>query len=105
MAENMIQNEKNTVTITVTDADGTAVDVSSATITAYGKRQLDDSTSYLFELADGDFTKSVGGATNVVSAVITASWAGLAQVIVKFVISASNTKKGIFQIRSVESPE
>lgn len=108
MAENMIQGEENTLTITVTDADGTAVDVSGATITMFGKRQLGDGTVYLFEKADGDFSKNVGSVSNVVSVLLDSTdlnWSGKAYAIVKFVIDANNTKKGVFQIISIESPE
>jgi len=107
---NGVQNEANLVTFTVTDKDdGSAVDVSSATITFWVKRQLDETTSgYLAQIEDGDFNKNVGGESNVVSAIIPAAnnnWAGQAHGIVKFVIDADNTKKGVFRMHNTASPE
>lgn len=53
------QNEAKTITFTVTDADGNAVDVSSATFTLKFKSNR-QATGYVIEKADGDFDKTQG---------------------------------------------
>ena len=104
-----IQKEEHVAVITVTDPDGTAIDVSGATITMVCKDNLDgSSTGYQFTKADGDFTKSYGGDSSKVSVDLTSvnmNFYGIKYVITTFVISATVAKKGIFKIDNERSPE
>jgi len=102
---NVVQGEANTLTITVTDADGKAIDVSGATIEMWGKRELDQSTTYLFTKTTSDFTVDVGSASNVVSVVVDVSWGETIFAITKFTITSTNIKKGVFKLKATQSPE
>ena len=104
---NVVQGEANTLTMTVTDADGSAIDVSGATIEMWVKRELDQSSSgYLVTKGTDDFTVNVGSASNVVSVVVDITWPEpTVYAIVKFTISATNIKKGVFKLKLVQSPE
>lgn len=52
---NLIQKEAKTLKFTLVDADGVAIDVSSATLYFYFKCNRDATTEY--EKVDGDFNK------------------------------------------------
>ena len=84
------------------------VNVSGATITAWAKRKLDGGTTYVFEKADGDFTKSYDSKNYKVSVVFDEDdndfW-GSVYVVVQFEIATDNTKKLIFQYELTRSPE
>ena len=105
---NLIQKETVTPVFTITDKDGDAVNVSGATITGWVKVQLDQGTDYLFEIPDADWNKSVGGATNAISATFSADdldFEGKAYLIVLCDVSATSKPKFVVQMTILPSPE
>jgi hypothetical protein len=105
----LVQRSSYTLTFDVRDADGNGIDVSGATITAWCKRQLDDSTAYLFQKADGDFSKNVGGLNYRISVPVTKAnmnFYGKAYFICQLNITADESEpKFIVQFTVVQSPE
>lgn len=104
---NVVQGEYNTLTLTITDEDAAAVNVSGAgtVLEMWGKKQLDGSTEgYLFQKTTTDFTKNVGG-TNIVTVKVNVNWYGTIFAIFKATISATNIKKGVFGLKATRSPE
>ncbi len=105
---NLIQKETVTPVFTITDKDGDAVDVSGATITGWVKRSLDEGTAYLFQIPDADWNKSVGGASNAISATFSESdmdFNEKAYLIVLCDVSATSKPKFVVQMTVLTSPE
>lgn len=105
---NLIQKEVVTPVFTLTDKNGDAVDVSGATITGWAKYVLDQGTDYLFEIPDGDWNKSVGGAANAISATFSEAdmdFVGKAYLIVQCEVSATSQPKFVVQMTVLASPE
>ena len=65
------RKEAKTITFTITDSDGSAVDVSSATLTFAVKQNITDSTVIITK-ADGDFDKTQA-ANGIVTCILTAT--------------------------------
>lgn len=105
----LIQREAVTPVFTLTDKEGDAVDVSGATITGWVKRTLDEEdTTYLFEIPDGSWNKSVGGASNAISATFTIAnmdFSGKAYLIVLCDVSGTSKPKFVVQMMVLASPE
>jgi len=110
-ARNFTQNEAAQFVITVTDKDDAAINVSAAgtTITMWGKHVLDGTSSgYLFQKTTADFTKTVGGATNVISVNMSEAdlnWYGTGYLILQFGISSSSKPKAWLRLKGSRSPE
>ena len=101
------QKEAHTLRLKVS-RDGSAYNVSGATITLWCKRKLDSGTTYLFEKEDADFTKDVGGNAHWCEVVIAADdldFSGEAYIIVQYDNGAGNKPKSILRLVLEPSPE
>ncbi len=102
------QKEAHVMVLKVTDSAGADLNVSAATIQLWCKRKLNDVTTYLFEKADGDFTKTVDGNTNWVSVNISEAnlnFFGEAFIITQFVIDVNNSPICIVRLDLEQTPE
>ena len=102
------QKEANTLRFSIYDNNGAEIDVTSTTMTLYGKRRLDDSTTYIFEKVDVDFDKNVGGNDYIVEVSLSATdtdFEGEIFSLLKIDFGASDIKKGAFRINNAVSPE
>jgi len=66
------RKEAKTITFTITDDDGAAVDVSSATQTFEMKKQNSLNAESVVTIADGDFTKTQA-TSGIISCVLTST--------------------------------
>ena len=102
-----IQKETHRLRLKI-EKDGGPYDVATATITAWCKRRLNDSTNYLYEKADGDFEKNIEGNPSWIEVTIDGDdndYSGEAYLIIQYDNGTNNKPKSIIRFILEKSPE